>query len=114
MIALGKNFNKGPVSLGKIAKEKKMPFKFLEQVVISLRGAGLIEAKEGKGGGYFLTRPPKRISVAEVVEALEGPLEVGLCFDCPKVKVCGQKDVWGEVGDKIRKTIEGKTLADLI
>jgi Rrf2 family protein len=114
MIALGKNFNQGPVSLRKIAKEKRLPFKFLEQVALDLRGAGLIEAKEGKGGGYFLTKPPKRISVAEVVETLEGPVEVGLCFGCPKVKVCGQKNVWSEVGDKVRETIEGKTLGDLL
>lgn len=114
MIFLAKNFNKGPISLRKIAKEKKLPFKYLEQVVIPLRETGLIEAKEGKGGGYFLKKKPKKVSVAEIVEILEGPVEIGDCLDCPKATLCGQKDVWAEVGDKVRETIEGKILADLV
>lgn len=114
MIALAKNYDKGPVSLFKIAKEKKLPLKYLEQVVLNLRKAGLIKAKEGRGGGYFLKKKPKDISVAEVVEVLEGPVEIGACFGCPKATICGQRDVWVEVGDKVRETIEDKTLADLI
>lgn len=114
MIALAKNYRQGPLSLRQVAKEKKLPFKYLEQVVIPLRESGLIEAKEGKGGGYFLKKKPEKVSVAEIVEILEGPVEVGACFDCPKATICGQKDVWVEVGDKVRETIEGKSLADLI
>lgn len=114
MIALAKNYGRGPTSLRRIAKEKKLPFKFLEQVATPLREAGLIDAKEGRSGGYFLQKPPEEISVSRVVEILEGPVEVGACFSCPKAMVCGQKDVWVEVGDRVRETIEGKTLADLI
>ena len=114
MISLAKKYRQGPLSLRQIAKQRKLPFKYLEQVVIPLRESGLIEAKEGKGGGYFLKKPPKKISVAEIVEILEGPVEVGYCAECPKATICGQKDVWAEVGDKIRETIEDKTLADLI
>jgi Rrf2 family cysteine metabolism transcriptional repressor len=114
MIALAKNFGKGPLSLRQIAKEKKLPFKYLEQVAIPLRESGLIEAKEGKGGGYFLKRKYQEISIAEVVGVLEGPVEEGYCSGCPKVAACGQKDVWAEVGDKVRETIGNKTLADLI
>ena len=114
MVVLAENYGQGPFSLRQVAKRKKLPFKYLEQVVIPLRESGLIEAKEGKGGGYFLKKSPKKISVAEVVEALEGPVEVGYCAGCPKAALCGQKDVWTEVGDKVRETIEEKTLADLI
>lgn len=114
MIALAKNYRQGPLSLRQVAKKKKLPFKYLEQVVIPLREAGLIEAKQGQTGGYFLKKKPEKISVAEIVEILAGPVELGVCFGCPKAMVCGQKDVWTEVGDKVRETIEGKTLADLI
>lgn len=114
MTFLAKNIGKGPISLKSIAKKKKLPYKFLEQIVISLREAGLLEAKEGKGGGYFLTRKPSEISVAEMVEILEGPVEVGHCFGCPIARICGQKDFWGKVGDKVREAIEGKTLVDLL
>ncbi|HUV42901.1 MAG TPA: Rrf2 family transcriptional regulator [Patescibacteria group bacterium] len=114
MIALAKNYGQGPIALRQIAKQKKLPFKYLEQVIVPLREAGLIEAKQGKGGGYFLKKQPQKVSVAEIVEILEGPVEIGACFGCPKAMICGQKDVWTEVGDKVRETIEGKTLKDLI
>ena len=114
MISLAKKYPKGPISLKTIAKEKKMPFKFLEKVAVSLRLAGLIEAKEGKGGGYFLTRNPKDVSIAEVVEVLDGPVSIGHCFGCPKLETCDQKDIWNEVGNKVRETIRKKTLKDLI
>jgi Rrf2 family protein len=114
MIHLAKKHDQGPVSLKKAAQERKLPFKFLEQVVIPLREVGLIEAKSGRGGGYFLTRDPREIFVAEIVETLEGPVQVGACLGCPKAALCGSKDVWGEVGEKVKETIEGKSLADLI
>lgn len=113
MIYLAKKYGQGPVSLKVAAKERELPFKFLEQVVIPLRGAGLIEAKSGRSGGYFLVKKPKEISVSEIVEILEGPVQVGACFGCPKAALCGSKDVWSEVGEKVRETIEGKTLASL-
>jgi Rrf2 family cysteine metabolism transcriptional repressor len=114
MIALAKQYSQGPISLRQIAKKKKLPFKYLEQVVIPLRRAGLIKAKQGKGGGYLLKKKPEMISVRGIVEVLEGPVELGACFGCPKAMICGQKDIWTEVGDKVRETIEEKTLADLI
>lgn len=114
MIALGQKYGQGPLSLRQISRQKKLPVKYLEQVATSLREAKLIEAKEGKSGGYFLKKAPAKISVAAIVEALEGPVAVGYCAGCPKAAACGQKDVWAEVGDKVRETIEGKTLASLI
>ncbi len=60
MIALAKNFGQGPLSLRQIAKDKKLPHKFLEQVVTPLREANLIDAKEGRGGGYYLKKNPKK------------------------------------------------------
>ena len=55
-----------------------------------------------------------KLKNGEIVEILEGPVKVGACFGCPQAAMCGQKDVWSEVGDKVRQTIEGKTLKDLI
>lgn len=114
LLFLAKQSSQRPMALRLVAKTKKLPLKSLEQVAIPLRNAGLVGAKEGRGGGYFLAQKAKDISVAEVVEILEGPVMLGACFGCPKVSACGQKDVWAEVGEKVRKTIEGKTLADLI
>jgi len=112
MIALAKNQD-GPTSLRAVAKKRKLPFKYLEQVAMPLREAGLIEAKEGRSGGYFLAKAPGKISVSEIVEALGGPVQLGACAGCSHAMMCSQKDVWAEVGDKVRETIEKKTLKDL-
>jgi Rrf2 family transcriptional regulator, cysteine metabolism repressor len=114
MMALAKRYSQGPLSLRQLAKEEKLPYKFLEQLVLPLRIAGFLEAKEGKAGGYFLTKPPAKISVSQVVEALEGPMDLGHCLGCSKAGTCGQKDIWSEVGEKIRQAMKGKTLKDLI
>ncbi|HUS52208.1 MAG TPA: Rrf2 family transcriptional regulator [Candidatus Bathyarchaeia archaeon] len=114
MITLAKNYGQGPLSLRQVAKRKKLPFKFLEQLAILLREAGLIDAKEGRGGGYLLKKAPEKISIGQIVKVLEGPVEVGACFGCPKATICGQKDVWSEVGEKVKKTMEKKSLADLV
>jgi len=114
MIALAQSFGEGPVSLRLVAKEKKLPLKFLEQIAGDFRQASLIEAKEGRGGGYFLTLDPKKITVDQIIQVLEGPFALGACAGCSKAGTCGQQDVWQDVGDQVRKTIKQKTLADLI
>lgn len=114
MIGLARAYGQGPISLRQIAKQKKLPVKYLEQIILSLRAAGLVEAKEGRGGGYFLADKPQSITVSEVVEAINGPVELGVCMGCPKAAMCGQKDIWSEVGDKVREAIEGKSLAELV
>ena len=102
------------IPLRYVAQKKKLPLKSLEQVAVSLGEAGLIRAREGRGGGYFLAKKPQKISVAEVVEILEGPVTLGACLGCPQARICSQKNIWSEVGDKVRETIEGKTLTDLV
>lgn len=114
LIFLAKKKKDGPISLRRIAREKKLPFKYLEQVAIPLREASLIAAKEGHGGGYFLKKSAAKISVAEVVEVLEGPVEIGGCASCPQAAMCGQKDIWSEVGDKVKTAIKDKSIQDLV
>lgn len=114
MVALAKNYKKGPVSLRQVAKNRRLPLKFLEQVAGFLREGKLVDAKEGKSGGYFLKKSPSKISLAKIVEVLEGPVEVSSCLGCPKSRVCGQKNVWNEVGKNVKKTIGKKTLKDLL
>lgn len=114
LVALAKNYKKGALSLREIAKERKLPLKFLEQIAGQLREAYLIEAKEGKGGGYFLADKPKNISVAEIVAILEGQDIFGGCAGCPKAGLCSHEEVWDEVKQTVKTKMEGKTLEDLI
>ena len=114
MIVLAKDYKKGPTSLRKIAKENKLSFKFLEQAAFLLKVTDLVDSKEGRGGGYFLTKSPGKISVEIIIEALEGPVGFSHCIGCPKVGLCSPKDMWDEVENQVKKTIRGKTLKDLI
>ena len=114
MVALAKNYKKGPVSLRQVAKNRRLPLKFLENIATILREENLIDAKEGKSGGYFLKKSPVKISLAKIVDILEGPMEMGGCFACPKASACGQRNVWTEVKKGVKKTIGKKTLKDLL
>ena len=75
-IALHKTKSKNPVSLSEIADSQNVPLPFLEQIAIKLRQAGLVKSIRGPAGGYVLSRDIKQISLADIIQAVEGPLNV--------------------------------------
>src|SRR3989338_7802779 len=79
MAALAKKSGDEPVSLREIAEKQKLPYRFLTQIVIPLRRAGLLEAKEGVRGGYRFVKSADKISVGEIVRALEGDVALVSC-----------------------------------
>lgn len=103
-----------PFSLREIAAKTKMPFGFLERIFSKLEKAKLVKAKLGVNGGYFLARPAKKITTADIVEILEEDLAVVHCKGCPMAGGCSSKNIWDEVKESINKTMGKKTLADLI
>ena len=112
----------GPVLIAEIAKKKKIPLKFLENILLELRKAGILESKKGKGGGYFFNTEPKEISLAQVMRLIEGPIAllpcVSLnfyekCKDCDEKK-CGLNRVMKQVRDNTLAILENKTVYDLI
>lgn len=88
---------------------------YLEQVVSTLRAAGLVEGKRGPGGGYVLTRPPERITVREAIEALEGGIGFVDCHGgtCPRSAGCGSRRVWDALRRRVGETFESMTIADI-
>ncbi len=112
----------GPVLIAEIAKKKKIPLKFLENILLELRKAGLLESKKGKGGGYFFKVDPKDIRLAQVMRLIEGPIAllpcVSLnfyekCKDCDEKK-CGLNKVMIQVRDNTLAILETKTVFDLV
>jgi len=103
-----------PFSLREIAAKTKISFGFLERIFSKLEKAGLVKAKLGVRGGYFLAKPAKKISVADIVVVLEEDLEVVHCQGCPMAGGCSSASMWQEVEQSINKTMGKKTLADLI
>lgn len=112
----------GPVLIAEIAKKKKIPLKFMENILLELRKAGILESKKGKGGGYFFKIEPKDISLAQIMRLIEGPIAllpcVSLnfyqkCKDCDEKK-CGLNRVMKQVRDNTLKILENKTVSDLV
>jgi Rrf2 family protein len=112
----------GPVLIAEIAKKKKIPLKFLENILLELKKAGMLDSKKGKGGGYFFKTDPAEIPLAQVMRLIEGPIAllpcVSLnfyqkCKDCDEKK-CGLNRVMKQVRDNTLIILENKTISDLL
>jgi Rrf2 family transcriptional regulator, iron-sulfur cluster assembly transcription factor len=101
-----------------IADRQKIPLRFLEQILQDLRKAGIVEARRGPRGGYALARPPGKISLAEVMHAVRGPLEEMFGFDSPTPTTPGGDDVpaavWTDVRARLVGVLEHATLQDFV
>jgi Rrf2 family protein len=117
MLDLAMQHGKGPVLLRDLAKRQNLSAKYLDQLVGNLRSAGLLKSKRGVGGGIFLAKSPEEIKLFEVVEAVEGPLELVNCVlhpaGCPRSEKCVTLEVWEQVGRAIKDVLSEITLADL-
>lgn len=111
----------GPVLISEISKKKRIPLKFLENILLELRKAGILESKKGKGGGYFFKKNPADVQMATVIRLIDGPISmlpcVSLyfyerCKNCDE-KHCGLHDVMKKVRDATLEVLESRTLADL-
>ena len=120
LYALARSYGEGPVLIARLAEEEAIPRKFLEQILLSLKAAGLVESKKGKGGGYALVRPPDQITVASVIRMMEGPLaplpcasetRFRKCDECIDIETCGTRIVMREVRDAIAGILDTTTLA---
>jgi len=122
MVQLGRHFGQGPASLAEIAAEEELPRAYLEQLVMSLRDAGLVTSTRGAHGGYELARPPAEIRMSDVLRALEGPLAPMICASddpehaivCDRSSRCTVNILWVRVRDAITSTLDSMTLADLV
>lgn len=107
-----------PVLMREIAARQGLPEKYLEQVLIPLRNAGLVRGVRGAGGGYRLARSPLEITLLEIVEASIGDLAVVDCTAdpgyCSRAETCATQVVWREMTEAIRDTLRSRTLADLV
>ncbi|SHH47488.1 transcriptional regulator, BadM/Rrf2 family [Chryseobacterium oranimense] len=114
--------NDGPVLISEIAEHKKIPLKFLENILLELKKADILDSKKGKGGGYFLKGNPETVKLAKIIRLVNGPIAmlpcVSLnfyekCEDCNEDH-CGLHDVLIEVRDASLNILESKTLMDLV
>lgn len=121
MIELAINFDKGVTVtlINDVAQRKAIPQKYLEQILLSLKNAGILEAKRGVGGGYSLGRSPENISLAEIIRVIEGSLAPVNCVSvdahvkCPDESSCGLYSVMLEVRNAVANVLENTSLKDV-
>ena len=118
MVELASNYGEGPIELKEIAKKESISLKYLEQVINPLRADGLVKAVRGAKGGYSLAKPPSEICLYDVIETLEGPLNLLDCLHdpkaCQKVSSCVTREIWKEVSDTMSKIFYSVTLEDMV
>ena len=114
---------RGPVLIAELAKEERIPKKYLERILLDLKVRGILRSQKGKGGGYYLGRKPEEISISEVVRLMDGPLApvscvsetaYERCSECRDEATCGIRLVMKEVRDAMADILDGTSLADLV
>jgi Rrf2 family protein len=123
MVILAQRYGEGPILIADIAAPDKMPRKFLELILLELKNHGLLQSKKGKGGGYFLAKPPNTIAAGQIVRIVDGPIAplpcvsrtaYMRCDECPDERTCPIRLVMKDVREATAKILDSATLADMI
>jgi len=118
MVDLASNETKGPVLVKQIADRQRISKKYLDNLLASLKNAGLVRSVRGAKGGYSLAKPAAKITVHEAAVALEGaPNLVDCVVDptvCPHMPYCPTNEFWKSMSETMEKFMRGTTLEDLV
>jgi len=123
LIHLVREYERGPILIAELARDERIPKKFLELILLTLKNNGILQSRKGKGGGYYLGKPPREISMGSVIRILEGPLApvpcvsetaYARCQECADERTCGIRQVMKDVRDAMAGILDGTSLADLL
>ncbi|MDI6600729.1 MAG: Rrf2 family transcriptional regulator [Thermoanaerobacteraceae bacterium] len=120
MFELAINYGEGPLSLKTIADRQYISEHYLEQLIATMRKAGLVSSTRGAQGGYVLSRSPEEITVGQVIRVLEGPLAPVECVIddeesvCDRSGYCPTRIVWKKIRDSINQVVDSITLQDMV
>ena len=120
LLSLALHGGQTPTSVREIAERTGLPQPYLEQILLALKGAGLVRSKRGVGGGYVLAHDPEQVTLAQVVSAVDGPIVVGDFGEphtggaCDHEGQCVLLALWAEVGETMRGYLQSFTLADMV
>lgn len=122
LIALTRADDGEPMRIADLARQERIPAKFLEAILLDLRKAGLLESKRGKGGGYRLVRDPRAVYVGQIVRLFDGPLAPVpcasqtaylRCADCPDEAACAVRLAMKDVRDATARILDQTSLSTL-
>lgn len=118
MVELGLHYGQGPFYLKQIAKLEDISEKYLSQIIIPLKSAGLVNSFRGARGGYVLSRSPAKITMRQIVSVLEGDLNLVKCIKnssaCSRVSGCVTRGLWNNMGNMISDMLDSVTLKSLV
>lgn len=114
LLSLALHASDRPTSVKEIAERTSLPQPYLEQILLAVKGAGLVRSKRGVGGGYVLARPPEEITLADIVAAVEGPLDSPDEAHDHCEGHCVLQEVWVGLAEETRALLERFTLAELV
>ena len=119
LLSLALHTEEAPTSVREIAERTALPQPYLEQILLALKGAGIVRSKRGVGGGYVLARDPADIRLSEIVRAVDGPITAGDFGEphtdgaCDHEGQCVLLTIWGAAGSHMRSFLDSFTLADI-
>lgn len=118
MLELATQYGKGPISMSDISKNQKIPIKYLEQLIIPLKKAGLITSVRGPKGGHMLAKTPQEINLWEVLLNLESKFTFVDCLSdetcCDSISTCPIRTVWGKAFDSMKAIFQDTMLVDVL
>ena len=118
MVDLAQHYADGPIPLAEIAKRQDLSAKYLEQLIILLKGTGLIRSARGRHGGYMLARKPEEIYLGEIIETLEGRLAIVDCVAepelCDRSPECPTRGIWVGMTDILKEQLFSLNLQDVV
>ena len=117
MVDLSMRQTRGPVTLAAISERQHISLSYLEQLFGKLRRAKLVTSVRGPGGGYCLARPTNGISVAEIITAVDEPIDATQCGgkeNCIDDRRCVTHDLWATLNEKMNDYLTSVSLADVV
>jgi Rrf2 family cysteine metabolism transcriptional repressor len=116
---LALHYGSGPIPIDQIALRQDLPVRYLEQLLLTLRRAGILQSKRGVNGGYTLAKPPAEITLGAILRAVDGPVEPISCLadtprePCARETACALRDVWSDVHRAVAAIVDRTTLQDI-
>ena len=118
MLDLAQHYGESPVQIGEIARRQDISVKYLEQLIIPLKKANYIKSVRGPKGGHVLAKPPEEITVGEIVELLEGGINLADCIEnpdtCERSETCLTRGIWETATKAMSHELNSITLSDIV
>jgi Rrf2 family transcriptional regulator, cysteine metabolism repressor len=118
MLDIAQHYHDGLVMVKDVAARQQISERYLEQLCLTLKTAGLVKSTRGARGGFTLARPPDKIKLIDIIQVCEGPLALVNCINdasvCSRSSQCAARDVWSELQSAMDKILSSKTLQDMI